>query len=132
MLIKNHIYTVAKAKDRIITTLEPDLAAPKPVKPKKDILPQLQEITERLDKINGNYPLQVAALALARASLDLAMAPENHDDISLRGRNFRKAANRQNRTLELTGWVRSPSIESVTRVTPSGISPTSSGDFATM
>ena len=31
----DHAYTVAKHKDRIITTLEPELATPKIIKPKK-------------------------------------------------------------------------------------------------
>jgi hypothetical protein len=49
----NHTYTVAKQKDRIITTLEPELAVLKITKPKKSALPQLKELTEIILKVKG-------------------------------------------------------------------------------
>ena len=70
----NHTYTVAKHKDRIITTLEPGLASPLTVKPGKSSLPQLRELTAAAAKLKGDSPIQKSALALARTSLELAMA----------------------------------------------------------
>ncbi len=97
----NHTYAVAKAKDRIIATLEPNLAAPKPIKPKKNILPQLQELSAGLEKLKGGDPFQNAALALARASLALATAAAKEEALDLHGRAFRKAASRLNNLLNI-------------------------------
>ena len=70
----DHAYTVAKHKDRIITTLEPDSAEPVVVKPKKDITPQLRDVSAALAKLKSDRPLQNSAIVLARASLDLSLA----------------------------------------------------------
>ncbi len=70
----NHTYTVAKNKDRIIITLEPDLTPSVVVKPKKDIAPQLKEISATLAKLKGASPLQKSALTLAQISIDLSLA----------------------------------------------------------
>ena len=69
----NYTYTVAKQKDRIITTLEPDLAVPKIIKPKKTALPQLKELTAAMAKVKGDGPLQNSALNLARLCLGLSI-----------------------------------------------------------
>jgi hypothetical protein len=70
----NHTYTVAKQKERIIASLEPDLAAPKLVKPKNTALPQMKELSAGMAKIKGDDTLQNAALKLANLSLGLAIA----------------------------------------------------------
>jgi hypothetical protein len=69
----NHTYTVAKNKNRIITTLEPD-PAPTTTKPKRNITPQLKEASTVLAKLKSDSPLQNSALALTRASLELSLA----------------------------------------------------------
>lgn len=70
----NHTYTVAKHKDRIISTLEPDLASSVIVRPRKNILPQLKELSMAIAKLKGDGPLQNAALSLARASIELSLS----------------------------------------------------------
>jgi hypothetical protein len=70
----NHTYTVAKQKDRILTTLEPDLATPKIVKPKKNANSQLKDLAATIAKIKGDSPLQKSALTLARLCLGLSIA----------------------------------------------------------
>jgi hypothetical protein len=94
----NHTYTVAKHKDRIITTLEPDLAAPAPVRPKKDILPTLQELSATIAKVKGGNALQNSALALARSSLELTIVDATGtltpDESESQSRKLRKAATR--------------------------------------
>jgi hypothetical protein len=94
----NRAYTVAKHKNRIITTLEPDLAVPASVKSRKDILPQLQELSESMTKVKGSSPLQNSALALARASLQLSIAdaqgPRTPGDRERYTRKLRKVAHR--------------------------------------
>jgi hypothetical protein len=70
----NHTYMVAKQKERIITTLEPELTAPKLVKPKNTALPHLKALSATIAKIKGDGPLQSSALTLARLCLDVATA----------------------------------------------------------
>ena len=70
----NHEYTVAKQKDRIIATLEPELAAPAIIKPKKNILPQLKGVSDALAKLKSDSQVQNHALAVARASIETAIA----------------------------------------------------------
>lgn len=70
----NHAYAVAKQKNRIITTLEPELAPSTIIKPGKNITPQLNELSVVLSKLKGNNTLQSSALALARASIEIAAA----------------------------------------------------------
>ena len=94
----NHRYTVEKQKDRIITTLEPDMAAPAAMRPKKDILPKLQELSASMAKVKGGNALQNSALALARASLDLSIADAAETltpvESESQRRKLRKAATR--------------------------------------
>ncbi len=94
----NHTYTVAKHKGRIITTLEPDLASPVTVKSGKSILPQLRELTAAAAKLKGGSPLQKSALALARASLELATAEAEGtftpDEADAQSRKILRAAKR--------------------------------------
>ncbi|KAF0107119.1 MAG: hypothetical protein FD146_1960 [Anaerolineaceae bacterium] len=93
-----YTYTVAKTKGRIITTLEPNTASPKPVKPKKNSLPQLKELTASVTALKGNTPLQNAALAIARTGLDLALADaqdnSTFNELEAQARKVRKAATR--------------------------------------
>ena len=70
----NHTYTVAKNKNRIMTTLENDPTTSVTIKPKKDITPQLKEASAILEKVKGDNPLQNSALSLTRASLELSLA----------------------------------------------------------
>ena len=94
----NHTYTVAKARDRIITTLEPDLAIPKSAKPKKNILPQLQELSTGAAKLKSDSPIQNAALNLVRAGLELAISDAEGAPTTQVGesnaRKIRKAGNK--------------------------------------
>lgn len=94
----NHAYTVAKHKNRIISTLEPDQSHPVEVKPKKNILPQLKEISATTSKLKGASALQKSALALARASLEVSIADAegalSPDEISALARNIHKASTR--------------------------------------
>jgi len=94
----NHTYAVAKQKDRIITTLEPDLAIPKIVKPRKTSLPQLKELSASMAKIKGDGPLQNSALNLARLCLGLSIADAEGmftpDEIEVQARKIVKASSR--------------------------------------
>lgn len=94
----NHTYTVAKQKDRILTTLEPDLAPPKIIKPKKISVPQLKELTASMAKIKGDSPLQNSALTLARLCLGLSIADAEGtftpDEIEAQARKIVKASSR--------------------------------------
>jgi hypothetical protein len=94
----DHAYTVAKHKDRIITTLEPELAIPKIIKLKKSSLPQLKELTETMEKVKGDSPLQNSALTLARLCLEISIADAEGkftpDEIEPQARKIVKASNR--------------------------------------
>ena len=94
----NRMYMAAKQKDRIITTLEPDLQTPLPDKPKKTIGPQLREASAALAKVKGGSPLQKSALALARTSLELSLAEEEGSlapgEFEKRARKIFKASER--------------------------------------
>ncbi len=69
----NDTYNAAKQKNRIITTLEPELAPPAIVKPGKNITPKLKKIADLLAKLKGNNALQNSALNLARISVETAL-----------------------------------------------------------
>jgi len=103
----NYIYTVAKQKERIITSLEPDLAQTKPAVPqlKRNWLPQLEEISSIAAKLKGETALQNAAFGLVRASLDIAKSIEtNPDDLEALfagERKVRKAGSRLSTVLEI-------------------------------
>jgi len=94
----NHTYMVAKQKDRIITTLEPDLAVPGIVKPKRNIAPQLKELSATLTKLKSDSPLQNSALVLARASIELSLADAQGtlapDEINTQARKIYKSSKR--------------------------------------
>lgn len=103
----NHTYAVAKQKERIITTLEPDLAVPQSSAPKrtKDLLPKLNEIALQMSALKGDTPLQNASISLARASLELAIiAAKEHADFSKlqpAQRKIHRASTRLNNLLEI-------------------------------
>ena len=103
----NHTYTVAKQKERILTTLEPDLAGPKSATPKrtKDLLPKLDEIASRMSTLKGDTTLQNAAISLVRASLELAILaakePEDFSELQPAQRKVRRASTRLNNLLEI-------------------------------
>ena len=94
----NHTYKVAKQKNRIITTLEPELATPSIIKPKKNIAPQLKDVSDALTKLKSDSPLQNSALALARASIELSLAdaqgPLAPDEINTQARKIFKTSKR--------------------------------------
>ena len=94
----NHTYMVAKQKERIIATLEPDLATPIVIKPKKNIAPQLQDLSVTLAKLKSDSPLQNSALTLARASVELSLADAQGtlapNDINAQARKIFKTSKR--------------------------------------
>lgn len=104
----NHTYTVAKTKDRIITTLEPGFATAKPIKPKKNILPQLQELFTSAEKLKSGSPIQNAALTLARSAIALAVSDAESDsveqsvelDVSSKARKIQRDASKLFRLLD--------------------------------
>jgi hypothetical protein len=93
-----HTYKVARQKDRIISTLEPELATAQIIKPKKNITPQLTEISAALAKLKSDSHLQNSALALARASIDLSLVDAQGTftpgDASSQARKIFKASKR--------------------------------------
>jgi hypothetical protein len=103
----NHIYTVAKQKNRIITTLEPELAPPVVIKPGKNITPQLKEISDLLAKLKGNNSLQNSALNLARASTEAAIMDNQGNlapgDINMLANKIFKASKRLLNLLDIMG-----------------------------
>jgi len=94
----NHAYTVAKTRNRIITTLEPDLAAPLIIKPKKNIAPQLKDVSASLTKLKGDTPLQKSALTLAQTSIEVSLADAQgtltSDEIDKQARKIYKTSKR--------------------------------------
>lgn len=70
----SRLYMTAKQKDRIITTLEPDLVPPLIVQPKINIAPRLKEVSAILAKVKGESPLQKSAMTLTRLSIGLSIA----------------------------------------------------------
>ncbi|HTX90271.1 MAG TPA: hypothetical protein VMC09_03555 [Anaerolineales bacterium] len=98
----NRVYQVAKHKDRIITSLDPDskVAVPR-IRPRSSSLnPKLEVLTSQLAAVKGDTATQNAALALARASLDLAAAAANREDMAQHRRRVRKASTRLENLLE--------------------------------
>lgn len=94
----DYTYTVAKQKDRIITTLEPELTVPKIIKPKKNALPQLKELNTAMAKLKGDGPLQSSAFNLARLCLELSIADAEGkftpNEIEAQARKIVKASSR--------------------------------------
>jgi hypothetical protein len=100
-----HAYKTAKLRDRIITTLEPDLAQPIIVKSKKNIIPQLKQVSDSLANLKSDSPLEKAALALARTSIELALLyPEealSPDEVEAQARKILKASQRLLNVLDI-------------------------------
>jgi hypothetical protein len=73
----------AKQNDRIITTLEPELAKPPRKKtPTKDWRPAVDELVKTTGKLKGGPAVQAATFTLLRASAKLAQAAtHNADDL---------------------------------------------------
>lgn len=94
----NHTYTIAKQKDRIITTLETDQATPKIIRTKKTTLPQLKDLSTTMAKIKGDGSLQNSALTLARLCLGLSIADAegtfSPGEIEAQARKILKASSR--------------------------------------
>lgn len=99
----NYAYKVAKEKDRVITTLEPDLASPKPssLKRNKELQPRLDQLVTDISSLKGDTNLQKAALNLARVSLDLTLATAKSEDIQPHERKIRRAVTRLGNLLEI-------------------------------
>jgi hypothetical protein len=103
----NYTYSVAKQKDRIITTLETGTGKAKPAAHKivKTWLPQLEEIASTASKLKGETALQNAAFTLLRASIEMAKCAEtNPDDLDMlfnQERKVRKAAMRLYNVLDI-------------------------------
>ncbi len=99
----NHLYQVAKQKERIITSFDPKSEpVVSPARPRTSNLePKLAEIASQLAGIKGETGTQNAALALTRASLELAMAASKGEEMALQRRKVRKAATRLENILEI-------------------------------
>ena len=98
----NRVYQVAKHKERIITNLDPvSKMAPSRIRPRSSsLIPKLDVLTSQLAAVKGDTATQNAALALARASLDLAAAAANGEDTAQHRRRVRKASTRLENLLE--------------------------------
>lgn len=94
----NHTYTVARHKKRVISTLEPDQSPPLEVRPRKNILPQLKEVSATMSKLKSASALQNSALALARACLEVSVADAERslspDEIDVLARKVHKSSSR--------------------------------------
>jgi hypothetical protein len=95
----------AKQNDRIITTLEPELAPPpREKKPAKDWRPVVDDLVKTTNKLKGGPAVQSAALSLLRASAKLAQAavhdPDDLDELWKLGRRAQTALNRLQTVLE--------------------------------
>lgn len=101
----NRTYTVAKHKERIIATLEPDLAPPVSVKSRKDALPKLEELSAAIVKLKSDSPLQKSALALAQASLEVSIADAEGvitpDEADRQANKIQRTANRLLKLLDM-------------------------------
>jgi hypothetical protein len=101
----NEAYMTAKQNDRIITTLEPELAPPpRKKKPAKDWRPVVDDLVKTTNKLKGGPAVQSAALSLLRASAKLAQAavhdPDDLDELWKLGRRAQTALNRLQTVLE--------------------------------
>lgn len=80
----NKVYMAAKQNDRIITTLEPELARPaqKAKQAKKDWQLEVDQVMAITETLKGRPAVQSAAFGLLRASAALAQAAvHNPDDL---------------------------------------------------
>jgi hypothetical protein len=98
----NRVYQVAKHKDRLNTSLDPDAkAAALQIRPRSSsLISKLAELTSQLAGVKGDTTMQNAALSLARASLDLAAAAAHGEDMAQHRRRVRKASTRLDNLLE--------------------------------
>ena len=98
----NRVYQVAKHKERIITSLDPDskTIASRIHARSSSLIPKLAELSSRLAAVKGDTSTQNAALSLARASFDLAVAAAKGEDMSQHRRRVRKASTRLDNLLE--------------------------------
>ncbi len=97
----NHVYQVAKQKERIIVSLDPEskpVAKLAPLRP-SNWVPKLVDLTSKLATIKGDTATQNAALSLARASLDLAVA--SGKEIANQRQKVRRAFTRLENLLEI-------------------------------
>ena len=90
----NQTYTVAKQKERIITTLELDAMTPKITKPKDSALPQLKALSATMAKVKGDGALQTSALTLARLCLEIAVADAEGQEMEATARKLSRASTR--------------------------------------
>ena len=103
----NYIYSVAKQKERIITSLEPELPQSESVtmQLKRNWLPQLEEMVSTASKLKGETALQNAAFGLVRASLDMAKKvetdPDDLETLFAGEKKIRKAGSRLSTVLEI-------------------------------
>lgn len=99
----NHIYQVAKHKDRIIYNLEPDLtpAVSESHLPSSRLIAQFEELTSGLSAIKGDTTIQNAALSLARASLELAVATAKGEDLGQSRKKVRRTSTRLQNLLDI-------------------------------
>ncbi|MBI5932263.1 MAG: hypothetical protein HY867_01040 [Chloroflexi bacterium] len=101
----NHTYMTAKTRDRIISTLEPEYEEAKPIKPKKNILPHLQELAASAEKLKSDSALQNAALNLTRTAIALAICDAEGDglqgdDLSEKTKKIRRDFNKLLKVLD--------------------------------
>ena len=103
----NHTYAVAKEKDRIITTLEPELAPARKAAQKlvTNWMPQLDEMGAAALKLKGDTSLQKATFAFLRASIDLSKCvagdPDDLTDAYVKGGKAHRALMRVNKILDI-------------------------------
>jgi len=100
-------YMRAKQNDRIITTLEPELAKPERGmrrKPGKDWQPVLDSLVQTTERMRGGPAIQSSTLALLRASARLAQAavrsPDDLDGLWHHEQQVRRALTRLQRILD--------------------------------
>jgi hypothetical protein len=98
----NRVYQVARHKERIITSLYPDSrVAVSQIHPRSlSLIPKLEVLNSQLADVKGDTTTQNAALALARASLNLAAAAANGEEMAQHRRRVRKASTRLENLLD--------------------------------
>jgi hypothetical protein len=103
----NEVYMAAKQNDRIVTTLEPELAKParkRRAKPARDWGPVVDDLVQTTEKMKGGPAVQSAAFSLLRASTQLARtavhAPDDLDELWDLERRARTALSRLQTVLD--------------------------------
>jgi len=102
-------YMAAKQNDRIITTLEPELAKPpRKQKPTKDWRPVVDGLVKTANTLKGGPAVQSSAFSLLRASAKLAQAaahnPDDLDELWDLERQARTALSRLQTVLNRAEW----------------------------